>query len=131
MLRSNPIAMMETQELIEKLVAAGYGEIIKCMLLNENKCYTKKNRLNKSATCRELGINSKELEDAFCKMRELLPELALTDPDEEAQPKVEKKELKKTTVKKSGRNSRTITNRKSLPPSKAKGNRKASHKTKS
>jgi hypothetical protein len=90
MLRSNPIAMMETQELIDKLVAAGYGEIIECMLLNENKCYTKKDRLNKSATCRELGIKSKELEDSLRKMRELLPELNLIEP-EEPQPKAEKK----------------------------------------
>lgn len=90
MLRSNPIAMMETQELIDKLIAAGYGEIIEVMLLNENKCYTKKDRLNKSATCRELGIKSKELEDALRKMRELLPELNIIDPDEE-KPKIEKK----------------------------------------
>jgi hypothetical protein len=100
MLRSNPIAMMETQELIDKLIAAGYGEIIECMLLNENKCYTKKDRLNKSATCRELGIKSKELEDALRKMRELLPELALADPDEESQPKVEKKKSKKSVGRK-------------------------------
>jgi hypothetical protein len=95
MLRSNPIAMMETQELIEKLTAAGYGHIIECMLLNENKCYTKRDRLNKSATCRELGIKSKELEDALRKMRELLPELNLNDPDDEPQPKVEKKKKAK------------------------------------
>jgi hypothetical protein len=92
MLRSNPIAMMETQELINKLISAGYGEIIECMLLNENKCYTKKGRLNKSATCRELGIKSKELEDALHKMRELLPELNLAEAEvEEVKPKTEKK----------------------------------------
>lgn len=92
MLRSNPIAMMETQELINKLISAGYGEIIECMLLNENKCYTKKDRLNKSATCRELGIKSKELEDALRKMRELLPELNLAEAEvEEVKPKAEKK----------------------------------------
>lgn len=70
----NHIAVLETQELIDKLIENGYGEIVDCLLSNENKVYTKKGRLNKSSTCRQLGFKGKQLEDALRSMRELLQE---------------------------------------------------------
>ena len=66
------LAELETQELIQKLVDRGYGELVDCLLSNESKCYTKRDRLNKSATCRELGWKAKQLEDALNEMREIL-----------------------------------------------------------
>lgn len=70
----NQMAVLEVQELIQKLIANGYGDIVDCLLSNENKVYTKKGRLNKSSTCRELGCKGKELEDSLRDMRELLKE---------------------------------------------------------
>lgn len=72
MAKTNPLDMLEIQEVIDKLVAHGYGEIVDCLLTNENKVYTKKGRLNKSSTCRQLGFKSKELEDKIESMRSLL-----------------------------------------------------------
>ena len=63
---------LEIQELIQKLNDKGYGDVVDCLLLNENICYTKKDRLNKSATCRQLGWKTKRLEDAFREMKEIL-----------------------------------------------------------
>jgi 23S rRNA maturation mini-RNase III len=60
------------QEIIEKLRENGYSELVECLLDNENDCYTKRGRLNKSATIRKLGWKSKQLEDALEAMRELL-----------------------------------------------------------
>ena len=65
-------AELEIQELIQKLISRGYGDLVDCLLSNDSKCYTKKDRLNKSATCRELGWKSKQLEDALAEMREIL-----------------------------------------------------------
>ncbi len=80
----SPTAEMEVQELIQKLIDKGYGELVDCLLSNETKCYTKKDRLNKSATCRELGWKTKKLEDAFAEMREILKkDLALEEEEEE------------------------------------------------
>lgn len=70
----NPIAALEVQELIEKLIDKGYGDLVDCLLSNEGKVYTKKGRLNKSSTCRELGWKGKQLEDALKNMREILKE---------------------------------------------------------
>lgn len=64
---------LERQELINKLIKNGYGEIVE-ILLEENKVYTKKGRLNKSGACRKLKLKSKQLEDKLAEMRELLSE---------------------------------------------------------
>lgn len=74
---NHPTAVLETQELIQKLIERGYGELIECLLENEQKVYTKKNRLNKSATCRELGWKTKKLEDALNELREMREVLGL------------------------------------------------------
>ena len=63
---------IERQELIQKLVDRGYGELVEALLSNEGKVYTKKGRLNKSGACRELGLKTKQLEDKLLEMRELL-----------------------------------------------------------
>lgn len=60
------------QEIIEKLRKNGYGELVECLLDDDNDCYTKRGRLNKSATIRKLGWKSKQLEDALEGMRVLL-----------------------------------------------------------
>jgi hypothetical protein len=70
--KNNPISALEMQEIIQKLIDHGYGEYVDCLLSNEAICYTKKSRLNKSATCREMGKKNKELEDAIKQMKELL-----------------------------------------------------------
>lgn len=72
MARTTPLEMLEIQEMITKLIANGYGDIVDCLLSNENTVYTKKSRLNKSATCRELNIKNKELEDKLEEMKALL-----------------------------------------------------------
>lgn len=79
----NPVAALEMQELIEKLVAKGYGDLIQTLLDNETECYTKKSRLNKSATIRKLGWKNKQLEDALAGMREVLREEFGIEGDED------------------------------------------------
>lgn len=69
---NNPITQFERQELIQKLIDSGYGELIDALLSNESKVYTKKGRLNKSGACRVLGWKPKELEDALEACREIL-----------------------------------------------------------
>ncbi len=64
--------VLERQELIQKLIDKGYGELIEALLMNENKVYTKKGRLNKSGACRVLGWKTKQLEDALAECREIL-----------------------------------------------------------
>jgi hypothetical protein len=63
---------IERQELINKLIENGYGDIVKAMIEDEKKVYTKKGRLNKSGACRKLKIKAKQLEDKLAEMRELL-----------------------------------------------------------
>jgi hypothetical protein len=63
---------IERQELINKLVAAGYGDIVEALLDDDKKVYTKKGRLNKSGACRRLNLKSKQLEDKLAEMRALL-----------------------------------------------------------
>lgn len=75
----NPMAVLEVQELIQKLVNKGYEKYVDCLLSNESKVYTKKGRLNKSSLCRELGCKGKDLEDALKEMRELLKEELMLD----------------------------------------------------
>jgi hypothetical protein len=66
------IEHLERQELINKLIANGYGEVVKALLEDEKKVYTKKGRLNKSGACRRLNMKSKQLEDMLSEMREIL-----------------------------------------------------------
>jgi nucleoside-diphosphate-sugar epimerase len=66
--------LLEQQEVIEKLIEKGYGEMIDALLTNEASVYTKKGRLNKSGACRVLGWKTKELEDAIEECRSLYPE---------------------------------------------------------
>lgn len=66
------IEHLERQELINKLIENGYGEIVKALLEDEKKVYTKRGRLNKSGACRRLNLKSKQLEDKLAEMRELL-----------------------------------------------------------
>ena len=63
---------IETKELIDKLIEKGYGEIVNAFLLNESRCYTKKDRLNKSGACRVLDFKPKQLDDQFKMMKQLL-----------------------------------------------------------
>lgn len=75
---------LETQELIQKLIDRGYGELVDCLLSNDTTCYTKKDRLNKSATCRELGWKTKKLEDVFKEMKLILKrDMAWEEEEEE------------------------------------------------
>ena len=73
-MKNNLTDVIERQELIQKLIDRGYGELIEALLLNENKCYTRKSRLNKSGACRVLGCKPKELDDALAACREILGE---------------------------------------------------------
>jgi hypothetical protein len=82
----NPVYAIEMQEIIDKLCKNGYGELVSCLLDDDNECYTKRGRLNKSATIRKLGWKSKQLEDAIEGMREILNgefQLFEVDEDEE------------------------------------------------
>jgi 23S rRNA maturation mini-RNase III len=82
----SPINAIEMQEVIEKLRAAGYSEIVDTLLDNEKDCYTKRGRLNKSSTCRKLDWKSKKLEDVLKEMRELLrPDFPDLDGEEETE----------------------------------------------
>jgi hypothetical protein len=69
---SNIIDEIERQELIEKLIKNGYGDIVNILLENDNKVYTKKGRLNKSGACRKLKLKTKQLEDKLEEMKNLL-----------------------------------------------------------
>ena len=70
----NMIDEIERQELIKKLIAKGYGELVEALLSNENKCYTRRSRLNKSGACRVLNWKTKQLEDALEECRKILGE---------------------------------------------------------
>lgn len=70
--KSSMLEDMERQELIQKLIDRGYGHLVEALLLNENKVYTKKGRLNKSGTCRVLGWKTKQLEDALEECKKIL-----------------------------------------------------------
>lgn len=71
----NLIEVLEQQEIIQKLIDKGYGELIDTLLTNESQVYTKKGRLNKSGACRVLGWKTKELEDAIEECKALCPGL--------------------------------------------------------
>lgn len=71
----NLTEVLEQQEVIQKLIDKGYGELIDALLMNESKVYTKKGRLNKSGACRVLGWKTKQLEDAIEECRCIFPDL--------------------------------------------------------
>jgi len=68
----NTLEVLEQQELIQKLIDRGYGELIDALLMNETKVYTKKGRLNKCGACRVLGWKTKQLEDALEACKDIL-----------------------------------------------------------
>lgn len=78
----NPVYAIEMREIIQKLKENGYTELVECLLDNESDCYTKRGRLNKSATIRKLGWKSKQLEDALAEMKDIL-KIDFLDDDEE------------------------------------------------
>jgi hypothetical protein len=69
---SNSFDQLENQELIQKLIDSGHGDLVDAFLLNDGKVYTKKGRLNKSGACRVLKCKPKELEDSLRACQELL-----------------------------------------------------------
>lgn len=73
-MNSNILEVLEQQELLQKLIDRGYGPLVEALLMNENKVYTKKGRLNKSGTCRVLAWKPKQLEDALNKCKDILQE---------------------------------------------------------
>lgn len=76
-----PAHALEIEEMITKLRARGFSHLVDCLLENENDCYTKKGRLNKSATTRKLGWKSKQLEDALQAMRDVLKDEFQSEED--------------------------------------------------
>lgn len=66
------VEILERQEILQKIEEAGYKQIIETLLLNENKVYTKKGRLNKSGACRILKCKPKDLDDLLKKFREII-----------------------------------------------------------
>jgi hypothetical protein len=74
--------LLERQELIQKLVNKGWGQLVDALLKVEN--YTKKDRLNKSAICRDLKWKPKQLEDALEECKSLLQgDLGWEEDDED------------------------------------------------
>lgn len=71
-MKRNATAELERQELIQKIIDAGYGDVVETFLTNEQEVYTKRGRLNKSGACRILGCSAKDLDIAFQKLRVLL-----------------------------------------------------------
>lgn len=71
-MKHNFIDNLEKQEIIQKLIDKGYGELIEALLMREGEVYTKKGRLNKSGACRILGWKPKELEDALKECKQIL-----------------------------------------------------------
>ena len=80
---------MENQELIQKLIDNGFGDLVDAFLLNDGKVYTKKGRLNKSGACRVLKCKPKDLEDAIIACQDLLQKEML-DQDQIAERESEK-----------------------------------------
>jgi hypothetical protein len=69
---NNFIEVIESQELLQKIEGAGYAKIVELFLMNENKVYTKKGRLNKSGACRILKCKPKELDDLLKKLKDII-----------------------------------------------------------
>ena len=68
----NSFDEIEINELIQKLIDNGYGDLVDTFLLNENKVYTKKARLNKSGACRIMNCKTKELENRLLEAKKIL-----------------------------------------------------------
>lgn len=90
---TNSFDQLENQELIQKLIDSGFGDLVDAFLLNDGKVYTKKGRLNKSGACRVLKCKPKDLEDSLKACQELLrkelsdeelKEIELDDEEEDA-----------------------------------------------
>jgi nucleoside-diphosphate-sugar epimerase len=77
------IEQIEKQELLQKLIDKGYGNLIDALLGNEREVYTKKGRLNKSGACRVLGWKPKELDEALAQCREILKRDIFTEDGED------------------------------------------------
>lgn len=77
------IDVLEQQELIQKLIDHGYGELVDALLTNEGKTYTKRGRLNKCGACRVLGWKTKQLEDALAACRLILESAEDKEADDE------------------------------------------------
>lgn len=71
-MRNNFVEILERQEILDILEKSGLGAQIEALLLNENKVYTKKGRLNKSGACRVLGLKPKQLDEFLCKCRHMI-----------------------------------------------------------
>ena len=71
-MRNNFVEILERQEILDILENSGLGVQIEALLLNENKVYTKKGRLNKSGACRVLGLKPKQLDEFLCKCRHMI-----------------------------------------------------------
>lgn len=71
-MKNSLIDILERQELIQKLIDQGYGNLIEALLSNESKVYTKKGRLNKSGACRVLGWKTGQLEAALKACKDIL-----------------------------------------------------------
>lgn len=80
---SSAFDQLENQELIQKLIDSGHGDLVDAFLLNDGKIYTKRGRLNKSGACRVLKCKPKELEDTIRACRELLHKEMSTEDEEE------------------------------------------------
>lgn len=74
---------IEKQELLQKLIDKGYGNLIDALLSNEKEVYTKKGRLNKSGACRVLGWKPKELDEALSQCKEILKKDIFFKEDDE------------------------------------------------
>lgn len=86
---SNSFDQLENQELIQKLIDSGFGNLVDAFLLNDGKVYTKKGRLNKSGACRVLKCKPKELEDAIKACQELLKKEMSEEEEDEDEENVE------------------------------------------
>jgi len=78
-MKNNVFDQIENQELIQKLIDHGYGHLVDAFLLNDNKVYTKKGRLNKSGACRIMKCKPKDLEDAILACQALLKKEMLSE----------------------------------------------------
>jgi hypothetical protein len=83
-MKKNTFDQLENQELIQKLIDSGHGNLVDAFLSNDNKVYTKKGRLNKSGACRVLKCKPKDLEDSILACQDLLKkELSLEEEKED------------------------------------------------
>jgi len=72
MAKRNFQEVIEQQEIIQKLIDNGFGELVEAFLSNEGEVYTKKGRLNKSGACRVLDWKTSHLEAILRDAKELV-----------------------------------------------------------